>query len=254
MLRCIDIKFDVVQQVIDYCIREKIDYIVAPYEADAQLAFLNYNNICEYIITEDTDLILYGCSKIIYKLDLNGHCLLYDKARLGKCLGPRGDEVSFEKFRRICILSGCDYLKNIPSVGLQSAKKFFLITKQDNIKILLPKLPTYLKSDRLSGKVTEEYIQGFINAESTFKYHVVYDPINERLCPLTPYPKGQSASDFPMAGRKFDNAEARDLVKGKINLDCLNPLEDLDDASDCSELAEDETENIRTSIPIKVKC
>lgn len=243
MLRCIDIKFDIVEQIIDYCIREKIDYIVAPYEADAQLAYLNLNNICDFIITEDTDLILYGCNKIIYKLDnQNGHCLLYDKSKLSKCLGPRGDEVDFVKFRRMCILSGCDYLKNIQGVGLQSAKKFFLLTRQDNLKALLPKLPTYLKSDKLIGKVTPEYIEGFINAETTFMYHIVYDPINERLVPLTPYPKGLSASDFPLAGRKFHSSEAKDLVKGKIKLDNLNPDTDLDAASDCSELTEEDEE------------
>lgn len=253
MLRCLDVKFDVVRQVIDYCLREKIDYIVAPYEADAQLAFLNNNNLCDFIITEDTDLILYGCKKILYKLDLQGHCLMYDKTRLSKCLGPRGDEVDFEKFRRMCILSGCDYLKNIPGVGLQSAKKFFLLTKQDNIKTLLPKLPIYLKSGKLTGKVTAEYIQGFINAESTFKYHIVYDPVNERLVPLTPYPKGLSASDFPLAGRKFDNSEAKDLVKGSIDLDNLNPEADLDDASDCSEQTEEEQEASEMSMKTPIK-
>jgi 5'-3' exonuclease len=37
---------------------------VAPYEADAQLAFLNKANIAQLIITEDSDLILFGCEKV----------------------------------------------------------------------------------------------------------------------------------------------------------------------------------------------
>lgn len=260
MLRCIDVKFDIVKQVITYCKREKINYIVAPYEADAQLAFLNLNNLCEFIITEDTDLILYGCRKIIYKLDTKGGCVLYDRTRLSKCLGPHGEDVSFEKFRRICILSGCDYLKNIPSVGLQSAKKFFLLTKQDNIKTLLPKLSTYLKSPRLAGKVTEEYIKGFIDAESTFKHHIVYDPVNETLRPLEPYPRGCSSSDYPLAGKRFHRVMARDMAKGEIDLDSLNPKSDLDSASDDSE-AEDgpdddadlQERSLTTNRPTKLK-
>lgn len=231
MLRCIDIKFDIVKQVINYCKREEIDYIIAPYEADAQLAYLNQND-CQFIITEDTDLILYGCQRILYKLDTTGHCLLYERSKLGKCFGPHGDSVSFEKFRRICIMSGCDYLKNIPSVGLQSAKKFFMMTKQDNIKLLLPKLSTYLKSPRLCGKVTEEYIQGFINAESTFKHHIIYDTNKEALRPLEPYPKGRSWSDYPLAGKLFDRVLATDLVRGEINLDSIDPKVDLDSESD----------------------
>lgn len=240
MFSCVDIKFDIVQQVITYCKRMNIDYIVAPYEADAQLAFLANSGQCDFVITEDTDLILYGCKKIIYKLDTSGNCRLYERSRLGRCFGPRGDEVGFEKFRMICILSGCDYLKNIPSVGLQSAKKFFLMTRQDNLRLLLPKLPVHLKSPRLNGKVTEEYIEAFIKAEATFRHHIVYDPQTERLRPLEPYPKGKSASDFPLAGKMFDRVLALDLVKGKIDLDNLKPEVDLD--SDSSDETEDDGE------------
>lgn len=234
MLRCIEVKFDIVQQVITYCKREKIEYIVAPYEADAQLAYLNNEGLVDFVITEDTDLILYGCEKILYKLDTSGSCVLYEKRRLGKSLGTR-EEVEFEKFRRICILSGCDYLKNIPSVGLMSAKKFFLMTKQTNIRLLLPKLATYLKSARLVGKVTEEYINGFETAESTFKHHIVYDPVNQKLRPLEPYPRFKSSSDFPMAGKRFHSALAKELTHGNIDLDSLNPEVDLDSASDASD-------------------
>lgn len=248
MLRCIDVKFDIVQQVIKYCKRERIDYMVAPYEADAQIAFLNSLGQCQFVITEDTDLILYGCQRIIYKLDVNGQCMLYERSKLGKCLGPHGDKVEFEKFRRMCILSGCDYLKNIPNVGLQSAKKFFLITKQDNLRLLLPKLATYLKSSRLSGKVTEEYIKGFIDAEKTFKHHIIYDPINERIRPLEPYPKGESSSDYPLAGKKFHSSLASEIVKGNINLDELNPEVDLDSASDASENEGDDDDKDYTTV------
>jgi 5'-3' exonuclease len=38
---------------------------VAPHEADAQLAFLNQQGIANVIITEDSDLILFGCSQVL---------------------------------------------------------------------------------------------------------------------------------------------------------------------------------------------
>ena len=44
--------------------REKISYIVAPYEADAQLAYLSINNIVDAVMTVDSDLITYGCSTV----------------------------------------------------------------------------------------------------------------------------------------------------------------------------------------------
>lgn len=38
--------------------------MVAPYEADAQLAFLNKAGIAQAIITEDSDLLAFGCKKV----------------------------------------------------------------------------------------------------------------------------------------------------------------------------------------------
>ena len=44
-----------------------IDVIVAPYEADAQLAYLNRAKIADYVITEDSDLVLFGCHHVSNK-------------------------------------------------------------------------------------------------------------------------------------------------------------------------------------------
>lgn len=46
------------------CRARGVDCIVAPYEADAQLAYLNKCGIAQLIITEDSDLLLFGCDKV----------------------------------------------------------------------------------------------------------------------------------------------------------------------------------------------
>ena len=73
--------------VIQACQDRNIDCIVAPYEADAQLAHLNLCGIADFVISEDSDLTLFGCQKILFKLDSNGNGVLYDKERLPLCLG-----------------------------------------------------------------------------------------------------------------------------------------------------------------------
>ena len=40
--------------------KERVDYIVAPYEADAQLTFLSINKLVDAIIAKDLDLIPLG--------------------------------------------------------------------------------------------------------------------------------------------------------------------------------------------------
>lgn len=44
--------------------QENVDYVVAPYEADAQMAFLARNGHVDLVITEDSDLIPYGCPQV----------------------------------------------------------------------------------------------------------------------------------------------------------------------------------------------
>ena len=41
-----------------------MEYVVAPYEADAQMAFLARNGHVDLVITEDSDLVAYGCSQV----------------------------------------------------------------------------------------------------------------------------------------------------------------------------------------------
>jgi exonuclease 1 len=52
----------------------KVQFIVAPYEADAQMAYLVRIGLADIVITEDSDLLAYGCNEILFKLDKAGAC------------------------------------------------------------------------------------------------------------------------------------------------------------------------------------
>lgn len=41
-----------------------VDCLVAPYEADAQLAYLTKVDLAQAVITEDSDLLAFGCRKV----------------------------------------------------------------------------------------------------------------------------------------------------------------------------------------------
>jgi exonuclease-1 len=51
------------------CDELKVEFLVAPYEADAQLAFLQLNGHVDAVITEDSDLMVFGCRETLYKFD-----------------------------------------------------------------------------------------------------------------------------------------------------------------------------------------
>ena len=46
--------------------QENVCYVVAPYEADAQMTFLAVSNRVNAVITEDSDLIPFGCPRVSY--------------------------------------------------------------------------------------------------------------------------------------------------------------------------------------------
>lgn len=65
MRRSVDITHSMALSLIKECRKRNVDCIVAPYEADSQLAYLNIKNIAHLVITEDSDLILFGCTKVL---------------------------------------------------------------------------------------------------------------------------------------------------------------------------------------------
>ena len=58
---------------------------MAPYEADAQLAYLFKQGQIDVAMTEDSDLLLFGASKCLFKMDLNGRGVEIDLTRLSEC-------------------------------------------------------------------------------------------------------------------------------------------------------------------------
>lgn len=107
---------------------EGFECIVAPYEADAQLAFLARNNLVHAIITEDSDLIPYGTDTVLYKMDRYGNCSILDKTSILGGGAPALDiaPLSLDQRVHLSILAGCDYLPSIPGSGASSRQMHLL--------------------------------------------------------------------------------------------------------------------------------
>lgn len=51
----------------------QVEYVVAPYEADAQLAYLFKSGQADVVFTEDSDLLAFGCTHVFFKMDNMGN-------------------------------------------------------------------------------------------------------------------------------------------------------------------------------------
>lgn len=227
--RCIDISPEMALRLMEVCRERGIDCIVAPYEADAQLAFLNKAGIAQVIVTEDSDLLLFGCDRVIFKMDHFGNGMMIEKSRLNEVLEIQSGFYTFEKFRYMCILSGCDYLPSLSGIGLVKACKVFKLAGQTDLKVLLKKFPTtYLK---MSLTVTDDYINGFIKANNTFLHQLVFDPLSRKLVPLNDYDDDIEPDDLTYAGSYMPHEKAYKIALGNINIYTMQKFADFDPAT-----------------------
>lgn len=134
--QCVDITPKMAHSFIVECRKLKVDCIIAPYESDAQLAFFNIKGVAECVITEDSDLVLFGSKKVLYKLDFTGAGRLVEADKLCLAMKMRPDQFTIDKFRFMCILSGCDYVRNLSGIGLKNAEKFMKLTAETNPEIV----------------------------------------------------------------------------------------------------------------------
>ncbi|XP_003474345.2 exonuclease 1 isoform X1 [Cavia porcellus] len=220
--RCVNITHAMVHKVIKAARALGVDCLVAPYEADAQLAYLNKAGIVQAIITEDSDLLAFGCKKVILKMDQFGNGLEIDQTRLGMCR-QLGDVFTEEKFRYMCILSGCDYLSSLRGIGLAKACKVLRLANNPDIVKVIKKIGHYLK---MNITVPEDYIKGFIRANNTFLYQLVFDPIKRKLVPLNAYEDDIDPKTLTYAGQYIDDAIALQIALGNKD---INTFEQIDD-------------------------
>lgn len=208
--RAVDITPKMAFEFIEQLKLRGVEYIVAPFEADAQLAFLSREGIVDAVIAEDSDMIPYGVNCVVNKVDKNTNS--------GKmiCLKDVMTNSEFKDFtidmiRQTCILSGCDYLKSPKNFGPMKAIK---LMKKSGDGF------TAIRNIRFEGKyeLSPDYEKEFQRAELTFKHQQVYDPRIRQVVPLTPLPPNLKWDDLePFLGQRVPEDIGRAIAEGVID-------------------------------------
>jgi len=216
--RCMSVKTTMIHTLMDILNARKIDYIVAPYEADVQIAYLCKEKIADFAISEDSDLLVYGVENIVFKLDQDGGC---DNIQIKKTLWnsefmkgvPEGlvktmSTLPIERFMELCIISGCDYLSNIPGFAMKSALKML---KDFTLAETLERLQ-YKK--QFIGKIPEKYKENVEKAKLQFFHGKVIDPSTFKMIEYTPIPEKIPAEMRECLGKNFEAEIVEQYAKG----------------------------------------
>ena len=166
MRQCISVTREIVLDIARVLERMNVEYIISPYESDAQLCYLQRTGYIDCILTEDSDLIPYGSDRILYKFDG-----VFVQEFRRTCLAEARDSSFEESILDISILSGCDYLGSIHGVGVATAHR--LLSREKTVE----RVVEYLRHRK---HVPSSYLDDFSRARKTFLHQVVYDPIQRK--------------------------------------------------------------------------
>ena len=170
------------------------------------------------VITEDSDLLVFGVKRVFFKMDRAGNGFEVDLSRLGEV----DEEINLSKFTHdmfmtCCIISGCDYLDSIKGVGFKKAYRL-VYENGDDLKNIVKKI-------RREGKllIPQDYEKNFERAFLTFKFQHVFCPEKRELIHLNDpnqHPMGKVLSTYPSTdflGEKMDPDLTLSIALGHVD-------------------------------------
>ncbi|KAF8586120.1 hypothetical protein K439DRAFT_1632043 [Ramaria rubella] len=222
-VKCVDITPQMAFQLIKVLRAEQVPYVVAPYEADAQLFHLEASGLVDGILTEDSDLLIFGTQLLLLKLDATtATCTAITANTLASNssadLPLHGWGV--KELRECAMMSGCDYIEGVRGVGLKTASKY--LRKWGTVEKALRAL-------RMDGKMVEkDWEDRMRKAEVGFLHQRVWDPRKEEIVYLTePDWTTWNEEREKFVGRYIEAELAGGLARGDIDPVSLEPMVDI---------------------------
>ncbi|KAL6747958.1 PIN domain-like protein [Haematococcus lacustris] len=182
MQQCVAVTPAMAKQFIEALKEVGVEFVVAPYEADAQMAYLALNGDVWAVVSDDSDLLIYGCPRVLYKLDKmgNGEEICLENLPLNKAVSFA--DFSHAMFQQMCILAGCDFLPSVSRIDLKRAHAH------------MKKSRSFVKvcdSLRLQGTaVPRDYEERFQLALWVFRHQRVFCKDLQGCTHLRPLPPG----------------------------------------------------------------
>lgn len=209
--KSVDITPTMAAQVIHELKKLNLPYVVAPYEADAQMVYLESRGIVQAIVSEDSDLLIFGASKLLTKLNDRAELVEIDKDRFRLCKEISLIDFTPEQLRTMAIISGCDYSDGIPKIGIKLANRF--VRKYKTAEKVL-------RGIRLDGSYTvpPDFEKILTRADLTFQHQRVYCVHEKKLIMLNEPENPISVPEFEhFIGGDLPMETCQQIALGKID-------------------------------------
>eukprot|EP00804_Cyclotella_cryptica_P030206 CCRYP_017961-RA/>CCRYP_017961-RA protein AED:0.19 eAED:0.19 QI:0/-1/0/1/-1/1/1/0/839 len=201
-------------ELIKSCKQAHISFLVAPYEADAQMARLAHTGVVDLVITEDSDILAYGCPRALFKVDFEAY--KGQEIQLMRDLGEN-EPLSFKNWTHdmfvfMCILSGCDYCRGVPGIGIKLSHKLVRVHRSPS-KIF--------SALRAAGRMPLNFEDAFWVAFRTFRHQRVFCPSRQQIEPLFPIPgfshDSSQSGVWPFLGEYIEPHIAARIADGTLH-------------------------------------
>lgn len=208
--KAIDVTPEMARHLIEELKKAQVPYVVAPYEADAQMVYLERQGLISGIVSEDSDLLVFGAKRLLTKLDQHGQCIEINRRDFCAVREISLTNWTDSEFRHMAIFSGCDYLDSVNNVGLKTAYR--LIRKHKTPERVIKML-------RFAGKhqIPETYLEDFKQAELTFLHQRVFCPNKQDIVFLTEPEPSADVEKMAFIGGPVETELARSIAVGDIN-------------------------------------
>ncbi|KAK5662583.1 hypothetical protein OQA88_8496 [Cercophora sp. LCS_1] len=208
--KAVDVTPEMARHLIEELKKAKIPYVVAPYEADSQLVYLERQGLITGIVSEDSDLLVFGAKRLITKLDRYGQAVEINRKDFCAVREISLTGWTDIEFRHMAILSGCDYLNGVGGMGLKTAYR--MIRKYRTPERLIKMLQFDAKF-----KIPDNYLAEFKQAELTFVYQRVFCPKAQEIVLLTEPDHTVDVEKMPFIGAPVPPELAQAIAIGDVN-------------------------------------
>ncbi|CAH0473773.1 unnamed protein product [Peronospora belbahrii] len=198
--RSVSITPQIISTVMNALRAKGIPFVVAPFEADAQMVWMCKEGLAAGIVTEDSDVVVYCLTAnvscpVLVKLEDNGSAQAVSRSILYKNSAKypsnallrkihfltSGEKEATRTFVQACVLAGCDFIDSLPNVGFATAVKRIFNFRGAPSHLRVQRLVSKLSSS--GTKVPSGFMQEFYKAETIFFHHIIFNP-KKRSCEL----------------------------------------------------------------------